>query len=51
VDAAVEKISASPERFPLVCTKTTASYEAACKIHERDLNNLARIVAIEKKLA
>lgn len=35
----------------LVCTKTTASYEAACKIHDRDLKNLARLVAIEKKLA
>ncbi|MEO8496885.1 MAG: 2OG-Fe(II) oxygenase, partial [Planctomycetota bacterium] len=35
----------------LVCTKTTASYEAACKIHEQDLKHLARIVAIEKKLA
>lgn len=35
----------------LVCTKTTASYEAACKIHDRDSNNLARIVAIERKLA
>jgi hypothetical protein len=34
----------------LVCTKTTASYEAACRIHEQDLKNLARIVAIEKKL-
>jgi hypothetical protein len=35
----------------LVCTKTTASHEAACKIHDRDLKNLARLVAIEKKLA
>ena len=35
--------------YTLVCTKTTASYEAACKIHQRDLQNLARVVAIEKK--
>ena len=33
--------------FTLVCTKTTASYEAACKIHERDLQNLSRIIALE----
>ena len=35
--------------FTLVCTKTTASYEAACKIHQRDLKNLKRLVAIEAK--
>jgi len=35
--------------FTLVCTKTTASYEAACKIHERDLQNLSRIIALEDK--
>ena len=35
--------------FTLVCTKTTASYEAACKIHQRDLKNLSRIIALEKK--
>jgi hypothetical protein len=35
--------------FTLVCTKTTASYEAACQIHERDLQNLSRIIALEKK--
>jgi hypothetical protein len=35
----------------LVCTKTTASYEAACEIHDRDLKHLERIVAIERKLA
>ena len=34
--------------FTLVCTKTKASYEAACKIHERDLQNLSRIIALEK---
>lgn len=33
----------------LVCTKTTASYQAACKIYERDLQHLARIVALEQK--
>ena len=35
--------------FTLVCTKTTASYGAACKIHERDLQNLSRIIALENK--
>ena len=35
----------------LVCTKTTASYEAARKIYDRDLKHLARIVAMEKKMA
>ena len=35
--------------FTLVCTKTTASYEAAFKIHERDLQNLSRIIALENK--
>ena len=35
--------------FTLVCTKTTASYEAACKIHDRDLQNLSRIIALENK--
>ena len=35
--------------FTLVCTKTTASYGAACKIHQRDLQNLSRIIALEKK--
>jgi len=35
--------------FTLVCTKTTASYEAACKIHERDLQNLSRIIALANK--
>ncbi len=37
--------------YVLVCTKTTASYEAACQVHERDLKNLARVVAIEQKRA
>jgi hypothetical protein len=31
----------------LVCTKTTASYDAARKIHERDLKNLSRIAALD----
>jgi hypothetical protein len=35
--------------FTLVCTKTTASYEAACKIDQRDVDNLARLVALEKR--
>jgi len=35
--------------YTLVCTKTTASYEAACKIYERDLHNLSRIIALENK--
>ena len=35
--------------FTLVCTKTTASYEAARKIHERDLQNLSHILALEDK--
>ncbi len=33
----------------LVCTKTTASYDAACKIHQRDVKNLSRIAALERK--
>lgn len=33
----------------LVCTKTTASYEAACKIHQRDSKNLSRIAALEQR--
>jgi hypothetical protein len=33
----------------LVCTKTTASYDAARKIHERDLKNLSRIAALERR--
>ncbi len=32
----------------LVCTKTTASYDAAHKIYERDLKNLSRIAALER---
>ena len=35
----------------LVCTKTTASYEATCKIYERDLQNLSRLAALERKRA
>ena len=36
--------------FTLVCTKTTASYERACKAFERDKRNLSRIVRIEEGL-
>ncbi|HPM81543.1 MAG TPA: hypothetical protein PLF81_12635 [Candidatus Anammoximicrobium sp.] len=35
----------------LVCAKTTASHEAACKIYQRDLQNLSRITALERKRA
>jgi hypothetical protein len=33
----------------LVCTKTAASYDAARDTHERDLKNLSRIAAIQRK--
>ena len=36
--------------YRLVCTKTTASYERACKTFERDKRNLSQIVGIEKGL-
>ena len=36
--------------FTLVCRKTTASYERACKEFERDKRNLSQIVRIEKGL-
>ena len=36
--------------FTLVCTKTTASYERACKAFERDKRDLSRIVRIEEGL-
>ena len=36
--------------FKLVCTKTTASYDRACKTFERDQENLSRIAGIEKRL-
>ena len=36
--------------FTLVCTKTTASYQRACKTFERDQRNLSRIVGIEEGL-
>ena len=35
--------------FTLVCSKTTASNDAACKIHERDLEYLARITALQQE--
>ena len=34
----------------LVCTKTTAAYEAACHIHARDQENLTRITALQGKI-
>jgi hypothetical protein len=34
----------------LVCTKTTASYEAACGIHQRDQENLARLTGLQTKI-
>jgi hypothetical protein len=34
----------------LVCTKTTASYEAACKVYERDQQFLTRLEALEQHL-
>jgi hypothetical protein len=36
--------------YTLVCKKTTASYEAACKIHQRDEANLRALKSIEQKL-
>ena len=36
--------------YTLVCTKTTASYEAARQIHERDKENLIRLKALQKKI-
>jgi hypothetical protein len=36
--------------YTLVCTKTTASYDVACKTYDRDRKNLARVVALEEKL-
>ena len=35
--------------FTLVCTKTTASYKAACRVYERDLQNLLRITTLENQ--
>ena len=37
--------------FTLVCTKTTASYALACKIHERDMEHLSQLAALEQKRA
>ena len=36
--------------FTLVCTKTTASYDTACCVYERDLRNLSSVVALEQKI-
>jgi hypothetical protein len=41
--------AAVPTRWCVRRPKTTASYEAACKIYERDLQNLSRIAALEQK--
>ena len=37
--------------FTLVCTKTTATYNAALKTYKRDLKNLKRIVELEKTIS
>jgi hypothetical protein len=34
----------------LVCTKTKASYQLACKIYARDIENLKRLRAVVKKI-
>lgn len=36
--------------FTLVCTKTTASYEAACQVYSRDLENLKRLQSIQEAI-
>lgn len=36
--------------YTLVCKKTTASYEAACKTHQRDEANLRVLQSLEQKL-
>jgi hypothetical protein len=36
--------------YTLVCTKTTASYDTACQIHERDKKNLTRLKTLEEKI-
>ena len=33
----------------LVCTKTTASYETACQVYERDQRLLSRLEALEQQ--
>ncbi len=37
--------------YTLVCTKTTATYNAALKTYKRDLENLKRIVVLEKTIS
>jgi hypothetical protein len=37
--------------YTLVCTKTTATYNAALKTYKRDLENLKRIVGLEKTIS
>ena len=36
--------------YTLVCTKTTAAYNAALKTYKRDLQNLSRIIVLEKEV-
>ena len=36
--------------YTLVCTKTTASYQAACQIYNRDLENLKRVLVLGGKI-
>ena len=36
--------------YTLVCTKTTASYEAACDVFARDQKNLTRLLAVAAKI-
>ena len=35
--------------YTLVCTKTTASYDEACRVHERDQQFLSRLEALEQQ--
>ena len=36
--------------YTLVCTKTTASYRAACRMHKRDLKNLNALMVLGEKI-
>jgi len=36
--------------FTLVCTKTTASYDAERELYERDLRNLSSLIELEQKM-
>lgn len=35
--------------YTLVCTKTTASFEAACQVHKRDQENLSRLEDLDRQ--